>query len=508
MGKIARILQWYFGAAAIFLTLGGAEVGRTLYRVSRVTTHGTPPFRPMVWILGYMISAGIFAGVAWWNMRRGGRFAAVWMLAVSLYHVMLLPVGPLATIAGLIVFLRRGQRHALRHKQPDGHHPKAGDATSRWSQGAFWIVQWGCVLAGYPLIARFARDLGLARPAGGLINYLDLPLAIVASIVLHEMGHAVGAWASEFQVKHFRIGPLAAIKLEGRWRVEWTAAFGGGGVAAVPTSDRRMRSRVLFFTAAGPVASALTGCVSLLLFLAAPGAFWEPYWSFFALLGLFGLSDAIANLLPVGIGGGVYSDGARLWQLALDGPWSRQILFGYYRGLSSTTMLSPADWPSDMVEEAARFSTSAGGGLYEILLAYCHFRLKGDQDRARAYFQTFAHQASKLPAAQAAAMAPEIAFFEAAYLGNLETARQWLVCSKDHSISDHWRAKAAVLALSGDLAEGREAWYNGWRMVAQAPPTGNRLLDEHDFRRMAERWWPDLVGLTPQPQAELEPVAV
>ncbi|WP_321473694.1 M50 family metallopeptidase [uncultured Paludibaculum sp.] len=493
--------------SAIFLTLGGAEVGRTLYRVARATTHGAPPIRPMIWILGYMISAGILAGVAWWNMRRGGRFTAGWMLAVSLYHVMVLPFGPLVAIAGLLVFLRRGQRHALRHKQPDGHRPKAGDATSRWSQGAFWVVQWGCVLAGYPLIARFAQDLGLVRPPGSLINYLDLPLAIVASIAMHEMGHAVGAWASEFQVCHFQVGPLTANKLDGRWRVEWIAAL-GGGVGAVPTSDRLMRSRVLFFTAAGPVASAMTGCVSTLFFLAAPGTFWEPYWSFFALLGLFGLSDAIANLVPVGIGGGVYSDGARLWQLALDGPWSRQILFAYYRGLSATTMLSPADWPSDMVEESARFAASSGGGLKEILLAYCHFRLKGNDERARLYFQTFAHRTSLLPANRASRMAPEIAFFEAVYFGNLTAAREWLERSRDRSISDHWRARAAVLALSGDLTEGREAWCNGWRMVAQAPPTGNRLLDEHDFRRMAERWWPDLVALTPPPHAELEPVAV
>ncbi|MGC4053360.1 MAG: hypothetical protein QM757_29005 [Paludibaculum sp.] len=105
--------------------------------------------------------------------------------------------------------------------------------------------------------------------------------------------------------------------------------------------------------------------------------------------------------------------------------------------------------------------------------------------------------APKWPQPVLTQVAPEFVFYEAVYKEDPEAAKPWLEHCKDSKVSDYWRARAAVHGASGDLEQGRDDWYKGWSLVLQAPPRGCRLLDEHDFRLMAERWWPDLVSLVP-----------
>ncbi|QOY88693.1 M50 family metallopeptidase [Paludibaculum fermentans] len=434
--------------------------------------------------------------MAWWQMKRGRKFAGRWAIAASIAHFLILPIGPVVTIAGLVVFMRRKQREALHVERPPEHTPKAGDGTSRFTQAAVYIVPWILAFAGFRWVGRLAAQLGLTAIQGPLTGLIVLPLAILLSIFFHESGHAIGAWASDFQVRMFRVGPFSVSKLEGRWRFEWAGLL-GGATGALPTRPRGIRSGALFTIAAGPAASFASGTICLVLFLTARNAPWQPAWDLLGTLTVLCLIDSVVNLLPIGTEHGGYSDGARLWQLALNGPWSRRIVFQFYTGLSITGDLSPQDWPSDLVEDSARVEDGSSGDPGAILFALVHFRFRGEIERAEEYFNLIHQHAKHWPEKTVTQFAPEFSFYQAIYRGDAEAAQLWFDRFKDKSLSDYWRAKAALHGAKGELEDGRAAWYKGWSLVLQAPPRGIRLLDEHDFRLMAERWWPDLVSLVP-----------
>lgn len=492
----ARILRWYFGFSAFVLTIGCLQVGYTLLpiiaQVGRI--QGRSRWTAAVWL--YFLSVGLISGIAWWRMKRGHKFAARWAMAASLIHFLILPIGPIVTIAGLCVLLRKKQRQALQVEQPRKHTPKPGDGTSKYSQAAFTIVSWGFAFAGFRWVDHLAAAQGLTAFQGWLTGLTMLPLAIFLSVLFHELGHAVGAWASDFQVRMLRVGPFACIKLEGKWRFE-TSPHLGGATSAFPTKTHGIRSGALFMIAAGPAASFVSGTICLVLFLSARNSPWQSAWDLFGTLAVLCLIDSVANLLPIGTENGGYSDGARLWQLALNGTWSQRIIFQFYTGLSVTSDLSPADWPTQLVEECARIETGSSGDPHSILLAHVHFRLRGEQEQARAYYDLMVQHAPEWPKQILTQYAPEYAFYEAVFKEDVEAARSWFERCKDTKLSDYWRAKAAVHAAAGELEQGRAAWYKGWSLVLQSPPRGSRMIDEQDFRQMAERWWPDLVSLVP-----------
>ncbi|MBN9661514.1 MAG: hypothetical protein J0H49_25185 [Acidobacteria bacterium] len=510
----ARILRWYFGLSAFLLILGSLQVGYSLWPILTHSVRIRGRFPGSILLLLYFFTAGLIAGIAWWQMKRGRRFAGRWAVAASVFHFLVLPIGPIVTIAGLAVFLRRKQREAVQVEQPPEHTPKPGDGTSKYSQAAFSIISWGFAFAGFRWVDQLAAARGLTQFQGWLTGLTMLPLAIFLSVLFHELGHALGAWASDFQVRMLRVGPLALAKLEGKWRMELTSQP-GGATGAFPTKTKGIRSGTLFMIACGPAASFVSGVICLVLFLSARNSPWQAAWDLLGTLTVLCLIDSVANLLPIGTANGGYSDGARLWQLALNGTWSQRILFQFYTGLSVTSDLSPADWPTHLVEECARVDEGSAGDPGSIMLAHAHFKIREEEERARHYYDLMVQHAPQWPQPVVNQAAPDFAFYEAVYKGDPGTARVWLERFKDKTLSDYWRAQAAIDGAAGELEQGRSAWYKGWSMVLQSPPRGSRLLDEHDFRLMAERWWPDLVSLVParrtartQALADPETVAV
>ncbi|MGJ5819041.1 M50 family metallopeptidase [Paludibaculum fermentans] len=454
--------------------------------------------------MSYFFVAGLMAAMAWWQIKRGRRFAGRWALAASIFHLLFLPIGPFVTLAGLLVFLRRKQREAIQVERPPDHTPKEGDGTSRFTQGAFFTVSWVFAIAGFRWVDHLAAQSGLTSTQGPLTGILALPLAILLSIFFHELGHALGAWASGFQVRMFRVGPFSFTKLEGKWRFGWAGLL-GGATAALPSKAHGIRSGALFIIAAGPVASFVTGTLCLVLFLTARNSPWQSAWDLLGTMAVLCLIDSVINLLPVGTSNGGYSDGARLWQLALNGPWCTRIIAQFYTGLSITADLSPADWPTHLVEESARIEPGTSGDPHSVLLAFVHLRFRGETERARGYYDLINQYESKWPQKDVTQFAPELAFYEAFYNANAEAAQRWFERFKDQAISDYWRALAALHGVRGEFEAGRAAWHKGWSLVYQAPPSGLRLIDEQDFRWMAELWWPDLASLAPIRQVSPSP---
>ena len=105
------------------------------------------------------------------------------------------------------------------------------------------------------------QSVGTATPMG--VSALLAATAI--SVFWHEAGHALAALLLDFDVLGGSLGPLRALRLQGKWSVHYSGKWFTGSVIAIPrNNDRNWRERMLCVAAAGPAAT-------LLLMLAAAG---------------------------------------------------------------------------------------------------------------------------------------------------------------------------------------------------------------------------------------------
>src|SRR6185436_13841998 len=92
-----------------------------------------------------------------------------------------------------------------------------------------------------------------------------LPLAVLPSVILHELGHAAAATLLEFDVLRIRIG-FGAVRFERRlfgylWEVR--SYLGDAATFSAPAARHHLKRRFLLVVAAGPVANLLVGTVAL-----------------------------------------------------------------------------------------------------------------------------------------------------------------------------------------------------------------------------------------------------
>jgi hypothetical protein len=458
------------------------------------------------------VALAFSAGATAFAVGRYPRRARQLWLLTSLLHLVFIPVGPIVGLAGLFCLTRPsfkewiGSPKSPNHTSEPVHQPLPGDGTNRKSQHLFDAATYVLYGVLFLLVRRWAGGQELTSGNAALPWIAAIPAAFALSVLIHELGHAAGAWACHFRLVDIRVGPIHCYHLEGRWRFQfvWAGFVGGGQVAALPTRPERIREGALFIIAGGPVASLLVGLTSGLLLISSPGAVWERAWTLLAALAVICLGDSVLNLLPIGLAQS-YSDGARLWQLSRRGPWCDHLVFGLYRGLSKTTMLSPLEWPEEEVIAAPAFEGTPLARLGDQGVAAFYFRLKGDPQRAEPYVRRVQDLLPRLNATQASHFSPEVVIFHAAYRNDLQEARRWAAFMNDHSISDYWLAQSALCGGEGLLQEGREALEKARKTRDSAPPSGFRTADESTFDFIARRWYPDLVSRMSSPSLQEVP---
>jgi Zn-dependent protease len=126
------------------------------------------------------------------------------------------------------------------------------------------------------------RDAG---PGWSRIFFRPLPLrtlngcaacfvALVLSVVLHELGHLAASLALGFEVTGASIGPFRVSRLHGCWMLQvlWRRFF-RGSVTAIPRNQHNWRPRMLIAVAAGPIATGLTAAAAWAVALRTPVSF-------------------------------------------------------------------------------------------------------------------------------------------------------------------------------------------------------------------------------------------
>jgi hypothetical protein len=472
------------------------------------------------WIVLAMASVSLLVfGMAWWTVQTRKTWARFWALSAS--AVLILTMGPMlfgwrlmplsfsgiyiallaVGVAGLIVFARRGKAAdaATSNLKP----PRiAGDGTSRLSETLALLIGIAGTLAGMSLWRRWASSQGLP-PSFGLAFWIDMPIALLLIITIHESGHALVGLYLGMKLRLFRMGPFLWHLVHCKWEFQFLPKgllCQGGAASLVPTDPRQPRDREILMIAAGPLANLLTGFIAIALGLLAKGSPHEQEWYFFALFSTMSVVLFASNLVPIRPQV-AYSDGARIYQILRGGPLADLHRCFALASAILVTPLRPRDYDIDALQRASDAFTEGQQAMYLRLLAYNHFHDCGQipeacnaLDQAEGiYYQS----ASEIPAQWHTVFVFGNAFLKR----DPVSARTWWdrLQEKDPTNPDeiYWLCNSALLWSENKPQQANEAWITGHSLAALRPPAG-----AYDFNRDCFSQLRAAIDASPAPASE------
>jgi hypothetical protein len=329
------------------------------------------------------------------------------------------------------------------------HFPLAGSAAA----GQQWQLSWGLLVV--------------------------LPVSLLLAVAVHELGHAwAGQWLG-FRFYWLTVGPFRwerqGESIRFRWNTHLYAA--GGLVLSVPTDDRKLRSRYMAFTAAGPLASLLWAALALGAYhlLPAPGK-----WPLGVLaLGISGSVSAligVLTLVPVRRGG-IATDGSRLLSLGRNGLASRvetAVLAVMARAVAG---VRPREWSLTELEALRELPDNLPFKPFVYYYLYLAALDGGGISRAGHYLSAYRRCLPHLPLSLHGSVWLESAFFAAAYEGDLPAAHAMQAQAEPSALTPADllpRVQAAQARLLGEAPQAFERAQLALRSLARNPDLGSQ----------------------------------
>jgi len=202
---------------------------------------------------------------------------------------------------------------------------------------------------------------------GTVSGLAALWLALAAAIILHEAGHLTAALLLDFDVLGGSLGPFRAIRLHGKWSLQFTGSLLSGSVIAIPRhNDATWRIRMLAVVAAGPLATFLTGVLSagLLLWFSDPVQWPARFLSALVNLNFFLF---VLGLFPNASAARVRNDARLFYSLLRSTPEAQQILLYHLVTQLQIAGMRPRDYPERIMRKLAQAS-----GRPEMCLVYAN----------------------------------------------------------------------------------------------------------------------------------------
>lgn len=297
-------------------------------------------------------------------------------------------------------------------------------------------------------------------------------MTLTLVVVIHEVGHLLGGMAVGMKPSLLVAGPI--VLRGGRHGVEvsvnehWKPL---GLAIATPGPTDRLRWRIGWMVAGGPVANLASGALVGTGFAAALLA-WSPTKPeiralldrpiglvAFCLLVNFLIVSVIvglSNLLPLRSGGFV-TDGGRLLMLIRGGAAATRWTDLWLLQASYTAGQPPEEWDAEALERALLPADGSVDELGAASMAHYRALALGEMERAGELLDRTAEVSEKIPALRPA-VAPSAAFFEALVRRDPNTARTWLAECRGPFVSEVERllAEAAILTAEGEPEAARE----------------------------------------------------
>ena len=507
LGRWIRFIFAIRAFTAVIIPVHALSIALAYYRLHH-PRPGMSPADVQKWF-DFLLSSWSYLGhgviglvslIAWWALRKGWPSARIWALAASVIGMFVSgPLGIGIGIAGVIAFWRPTTVSKVAGS-PATAKRLAGDGTSRYIDKFMPFVLMGLLVASRVAWAVWGEHHHLPPPI--LNGWIGLVLAVHLGVFFHETGHFLAGLGSNMVLRQFQVGPVCGKVQDGHWRFSFNVAglLGGGSVGMVPTYLENIRGRMVLMMLGGPVASLLTGSIATLLALSAKGQPWEPLWSFFAIFGTFGFLDFIANLTPTRPESH-YSDGAQIYQLTSNGPWSERYLARAMVASSLATPRRPRDFDEGTLQRAAASLRTGEEGLYLGMFLAMHYLDDGKIEQGIAAWRAAIEQDPEAAAKLRPDTAAEMAFYEGAVAGDAERAHHWwnkVESSGDsRKAVDYWKGRTAILIVDGKLDEAAQAFSEAEQRAQKLPEAGayefdrwcvdvlRRKLNDSDLNRLS-----------------------
>ena len=405
--------------------------------------------------------------------------------------VLVLPAAHLA--AGILIisafFPRNSVSELLSVETPPAR--VKGDGTSRISSilvvvfivASLWFINFK--------ISGWAEEQGLERASGFLGDQLSFFGALLIATIFHELGHIAAGLSFGMRLLSVRIGPFHVEIKEGKWKfvapTSWKCLLQGGVRIIPPGPSEYRKSDAIWTAAGGPLASLITGGMTLLFLLTAKGSAYEPAWQLMGYVTSLSAVFFLANLIPVREAA-AYSDGARIYQVVTGHVMEdyRRILATQEAGKIGPTR--PRDYDIALIER-----TASNGDLAPHLVAYLHLVA------ADYYFDCgrFEDAIAELSKAE-----PLVAGMGELWKENCEAMVLRAVSfSQDREMAEKWwerglnakpfdrkeESEFGILAycvIENRLKEAEDIWQRQMERTNRLPDNGERAFDLHYLDRL------------------------
>jgi hypothetical protein len=479
LSLIAAIPIYLIAAFKLSLKLGWQQASSSLFALTELLALGT-------------LALQLVPAIAWWMLKKGNRHARAWALAASVVNFLPLPaverswmifsglkhfpaesISSLIGAVGLIAFSRRqGVADAADVAKPS--LPRLpGDGTSKTAERLAGIVAVAWLFLCLHWWRVWARGQNL-RESDFVAWVIELQLAILICIAIHELGHVLAGWASDMKLRTFQVGPFRWSHRRGKWKFKLVAGM-GGVTGMAPTRLINVRGRSAFFTFGGPVASLVLAGVSCIATLTAKGHLWEGAWTLCSLIAMVASADFVVNLIPQKPEAN-YSDGARIYQLVTNGPWAH--VEHAFSMVASTlvTERRPRDYDLDVLRAAGSFLVQGDRGMLLRLYTCMHHLDTGQVPEAVASLEEAEALYEGVAVQSPAGICALFVFLNAVFKRDRPEAERWWkrLQAQRHVDQDaeYWQARASILWLEGQTDEARQACERGYELALELPAAG------------------------------------
>ena len=413
------------------------------------------------------------------DQTRSREIATFWLALVGGVFLLALPMAALG-VAGIVAFWRDD---AAGLSQVARKPPRvSGDGTNVVLDVVLWIL----AVAGFLAGLHYWSHWGTSRHLPGYEYGFPLSLILIGLLIaaaVHEAGHATVGIAVGMKLRGFIVGPLQWRIRDGKWKFQFSLkSFFGGATIVVPTDANQSQTREILMIAAGPVTQLLFGLGALELLLTARGESYEPLWGMLAVIVTICVIGFVGNLIPANPEG-LYSDGARIYQLLKGGIWADYHRVTMLAGSTVVTSLRPRDYDIAAIKRAELMITR---GLQAIVLRL----IDSDYHLDRGEFGEAAEAAKGAETIcrdsgieVSVELRVALAFRTALLCRDPQSTRHWWnqieIAKGVHKGSDYWLAKSALLLIEGQTQEAWTAWNRASDLVNQLPIAGDYEFDRY-----------------------------
>ena len=335
-------------------------------------------------------------------------------------------------------------------------------------------------------------------------------LAFALAVLLHELGHLLGGWSVGLRFSLLSVGPFSLRVEYGRLTIRVRREVPAGGYAGMHLDRvRRLRHRLLIFTAAGPAAnlfSAAVAAVFLNYLLPAAGSNWEsiPTRAFLQVSLILGL----LNLAPFR-SGMLFTDGARIAMLLRSRARSRRWMCIAAVGSQGQRGIRSKHWKRTWLKAAGSVHDGSVDDFSGNWIGYAAANDRKDASAAALHLERCLALMGLLRPSTQDVICLEAAVFTAWFRRDPSTAQKWVGQVKKLKAVQQLlriRADVALLSARSEFDSALVRWQEVYAFIEKLPanPVQGRLKDSFQewrdeiLERQREEIAPQTSGVGPQ----------